>query len=796
MTFRSMTIYQAKGTRGREGNAEYPNPVTVRKLADLREAVAWDHVGAAYKRSHRSNKNFLYSDCLLMDVDNAPGKNEPNDTPPEEWKDIEQIRADLPGVCFYAAASRNHMKPKDGRPARPKWHIYFPIEKITDGAKYKAIKTDLQGLYPYFDKDATDRARFFYGNDTAAVQYVVGPLTIVDYILQARADGRIKPKTTMEAPAPARGSFEALDAVSSGSGLYDLREVLAAIDPAQLDYSDWVNVGMILHKYQGPPYYFTADDWDAWSRRDAARYKPTDCRRRWNGFRNDEGGVGARRLIDLAKVQGWAPPARRAALKYRPAGRDLTDAGNAELFARLCRDRLRWCDALGWLHWTGKVWELDDHAAGRLALDFSAAMLREATEHYSRETVDKEQAPEAKAYLNHAIKLRSTAAQLNMLALAKARMAIRAAELDADPEILNTLGGIVNLRTGDVTPHDPQQFCTMLAPIASSSEGAQLWDDFLNLVTCDDRDLKAYLRRVAGMTIVGKVYTEGMQITIGGGRNGKSTFYGALSKVLGEYAGSIDADVLIVKRHESRFELTPLRGKRLVLCGELEIGQRLSTKALKRLTSTDPLNIERKYRDPERIHPTHHVIMHTNVLPLIGDARDNGTWCRLTVIPFNAVMPTGKKNIKAYDDILVKNSGGAILQWMIDGAREYLAAGGSLDDIIPEAVRAATAQYRANEDWLQPFLNECCVFDSGQAQAVELYSEYQAFASMRGDRYIRKGREFYDALGEAFKARGLVCKKPANKVTWYGVRVIHAYTAPSVRQDFGAELEPDDAPLS
>ena len=481
-------------------------------------------------------------------------------------------------------------------------------------------------------------------------------------------------------------------------------------------------------------------------------------------------------------AQDFAP----RVLQYRPGGRDLTDAGNAELFARMYWDRLRYCDALGWLAWTGKHWDNDDHAASRLALDFSKAMLKEAAANFAEATGDDGDAtPAAKAYLNHAMKLRSANAQRNMLDLAKARLVIRARELDADPEILNTVAGVVSLRSGQLTPHDPKRYCTKLAPVAPSRRGAEMWDAFLDKVTCGDRDLKAYLRRVAGMATVGKIYEEGIQITIGGGRNGKSTFYGALSKVLGDYSETVSPDILIAKRNENRFELSNLRGKRLVKCGELEEGQRLSIKALKRISSRDEINVERKYKDQETVTPTHHIVMHTNELPIVG-ARDSGTWRRLTVIPFNAVMPTGKADIKDYEDVLVKEAGGAILQWMIDGAVEYLAAGGSLGE-LPEAVLKATNQYREGEDWLRPFLDECCIFDQGGVtQAVELFNAYQAHAARRGDRYIRKGREFYDALAEAFTARGLVCKKPGNKVTWYGVRVrlMPAYPTPDAATDF------------
>ena len=479
------------------------------------------------------------------------------------------------------------------------------------------------------------------------------------------------------------------------------------------------------------------------------------------------------------------------ALKYRPTGRrDLTDAGNAELFAKMNRNRLRYCKSLGWLVWTGKHWNEDDLAAARLALAFSREMLKEAVTNYDAVPGD-----DSKAYLNHAVRLRSANAQKHMLELAMARLAISAQQLDADPEILNTVAGIVNLRTGAIGPHDPERFCTKLAPAAPSNDGAEMWDNFLDLVTCGDGDLKSYLQRVAGMSIVGKVYEEGMHMTTGSGRNGKSTFYGAMSKVLGDYSETISPDVLIVKRNENRFELATLRGKRLVVCGELEPGQVLSTKALKRITSRDAINIERKFKDAETVWPTHHISMHSNVLPIVRNVRDKATLRRLPVIPFNATMPEGDKDIKAYDDVLVKNAGGAILQWMIDGAKAFLAAGGSLGK-KPNVVKEATKKYIDGEDWLKPFIDACCVFDpNGKAQADDLYRTYQSFAAMMGDRYIRDNRSFQQALNEAFTEMGLVFKSHGGKKVWRGVQLVSARDSARIEDDFGAD-DADVDPLS
>lgn len=83
---------------------------------------------------------------------------------------------------------------------------------------------------------------------------------------------------------------------------YDIREALQQIDPAGLDYQEWLSVGMAL-KEEG----FTAADWDAWSQRDHARYRAGECFRKWDGFHGHGAPVTAGTIIQLAKNQGWQP---------------------------------------------------------------------------------------------------------------------------------------------------------------------------------------------------------------------------------------------------------------------------------------------------------------------------------------------------------------------------------------------------------------------------------------------------------------------------------------------------------
>lgn len=290
-----MNFTVQKGT-----NSRYPYSATVTNAEELKQVTQWDHVAAQYHDGHRGTERFISADCIMLDIDNAPGKGQP-DTPPEQWRDLDAIRADLPGVSFYAVTSRSHMKAKDGRPPRPKYHLYFEIPRTTSAEEYRQIKLDISNRLPYFDQNATDAARMFYGNPEAQVFYIPGDRLITDWIKstpapekppQAPAAVDLKPRDTR----PQRTGVD--------NGLYNMREVLDAIPCSATTRDEWIRCGMAM-KSLG----YDVSVWDEWSAQDGARYKPGECARKWQGFKRD--GVGGNYLINLAKEHGWTPPERQ-----------------------------------------------------------------------------------------------------------------------------------------------------------------------------------------------------------------------------------------------------------------------------------------------------------------------------------------------------------------------------------------------------------------------------------------------------------------------------------------------------
>ena len=143
----------------------------------------------------------------------------------------------------------------------------------------------------------------------------------------------------------------------------------------------------------------------------------------------------------------------------------------------------------------------------------------------------------------------------------------------------------------------------------------------------------------------------------------------------------------------------------MVIAAELEEGVRLDTGTVKQLCSVDPISAEKKYKDPIKFIPSHTVILYTNHLPKIG-TNDKGTWDRIVAVPFKANFRGMKGEIKNYADHLFEHCGGAVLSWIIEGAKRFIANDYNL--IQPPCVAGAIHEYRANNDWLDNFLADCC----------------------------------------------------------------------------------------
>ena len=343
---------------------------------------------------------------------------------------------------------------------------------------------------------------------------------------------------------------------------------------------------------------------------------------------------------------------------------------------------------------------------------------------------------------------------------------IKLDRLNHDPFLLNTPGASYRLSDGLAgrQEHRWDDYCTKVTAVEPGDQGKDLWIEALNKTFLGDRELINYVQEVVGLAVIGKVYVEAMIIAYGEGRNGKSTFWNTISRVLGSYGGDVSADTLTVGcRRNVKPEMAELNGVRLALAKELEEGMRLNTSVVKQLTSTDAILGEKKFCKPASFIPSHTLVLYTNHLPRVG-AMDEGTWRRLIVIPFNAVFE-GKGDVKNYTDFLVENAGPYILSWIIEGARRIIQKEFHLNN--PAVVQAAIDEYRDESDWFNEFFTECCEADeSYTVMSGDLYTEYRAFCLRMGE-FARSTAEFYKVLA----SKGYFKKRVSKGVVIYGLRL-------------------------
>lgn len=737
-----MTIYDA-ATVGSRSNCVYPNPVTVTDADTMRQAAAFDHVCAAYKQNYRSVDNFLKADCLPMDCDNDHSDD------PDDWLTPFDVAMDFPGVGMVFVYSKSHMKQKGKRGPRPRFHVYFICTETTNSEIYSSWKDRLIADYPYFDDGAKDSARFLFGVKNAVVEVYDGEITIDEFL----AD-----------------SFAEWDAVQGqipeGSRNKTMSHYAGRIIK-RLGNTEEAHKQFLKEAEKCSPPLDDAELAGIWA--SAVKF-------------------GAK----VAAQEGYIPP-EQYNQDFLLMPEDFSDVGQAIVLSREYLDRLRFSPATDYIVFNGSFWEESQPNAQGIAQELTARQLEEAETEIQRcmkEMSDNgawamlaamgakkamaafseaqrrsfEKYERAETYRKYAIKRRDTKYISAALKEARPMIQIEQRVLDADEFLLNLPSGTCDLRTGAVREHNAQDYITKQTAVDPSGDGMDVWEDALQTFFQGDADLIRYVQEIVGLAAIGKVYIEALVIAYGEGRNGKSTFWNTIARVLGTYSGNMSADTLTVGcKRNVKPELAEAKGKRMIIAAELEEGMRLNTSNVKQLCSTDEIYAEKKYKAPFSYVPTHTLVLYTNHLPRVG-AIDQGTWRRLIVIPFNAKIE-GKADIKNYSDFLFKTAGGAVLSWIIEGAKRVIASDYKIAQ--PKVVQDAIQKYKENNDWLAHFLDDCCEMgDDFEAKSGEFYNAYRSYCLQMGE-YTRSTTDFYSAL----ESTGVVRKRTRTGVIIYGLKL-------------------------
>ena len=174
-----LTVYHS-GECGNVKNCRYPNVGAGSTPEELKALFCYDHTFIRFKNNYRSIDNFEEVSVAVLDNDNDHSDD------PSKWISVEDIPRLFPDVPCIVYTSRNHMKQKGNRSPRPRFHVAFPVAPITDSSKFTALMQRIQAAYPFFDDNALDAGRFFFGNPDTEV-YIFPGSTSIDWFLNEQA---------------------------------------------------------------------------------------------------------------------------------------------------------------------------------------------------------------------------------------------------------------------------------------------------------------------------------------------------------------------------------------------------------------------------------------------------------------------------------------------------------------------------------------------------------------------------------------------------------------------------------
>lgn len=407
-----------------------------------------------------------------------------------------------------------------------------------------------------------------------------------------------------------------------------------------------------------------------------------------------------------------------------------TDSGNASIFAEVYGKYVRYDLTSGrWLAWDGKRWsrEAGENQAQALSRGVALVWFKEMGE--CTDKGDRKDAFQHWEYTSSAAGVR------NMLFLAKSEpgIAVSAKDLDTHPYLLNVLDGTIDLTTGVMRKHDPNDLMTQLAKVTygecTNPPGIEMWTKCLETWhpaggvdgTWD------YLQELMGYCLTGNTSSRCFPIFWGNGKNGKNVFLDTFLMMLGDYAALAPRTLIEASgREEHPAEIADLMGKRLVLASEPKKGSKLKTSLVKAMTGDCRMKARFMRQDFFEFTPTHKVVMMTQNLPVVDETTD-AIWDRLHKVRWGVKIPKEEQD----PGLTAKLRGEwpAILKWAIEGCLRWQKKG----ILFPtEKIEKDTLEYRVEQNPAAKFVETSLILGKGMfllgGTLTTLLTQWQEFA--------------------------------------------------------------------
>lgn len=487
-------------------------------------------------------------------------------------------------------------------------------------------------------------------------------------------------------------------------------------------------------------------------------------------------------------------PALQPAVEQKPRIEQFTEKGIGRLAGQMYGDKVRYVsEERGWRFYDKGVWNKDQtRTIGRIAEKVSDYVDARVDVIFKKaEEASQSGAADGKDRLDEAKKLKTFAKSMASdkgLRAIQNRLAdqpgvgVAVESFDAEMNLVCLDNGVFDLKNMVLRAHDPKDMLTKRIGVAYDQQAkAPRWVQFLEEVLPDPA-YRRYLQRAIGMSLLGDTSEGAFFILWGETGCGKSQFVKVMNAVMGDYAKTAAAATFVTTRgggNDSRRsnDLHELRGARFVSTSETSETTVLNEELIKRITGDDEVTSHAVYEASITWKPRFTMFMATNFRPKLS-ASDNATWRRVKPIHFpntfykdGVLVDSGVRDLGGW---LVANELPGILNWVLEGAEEFLEFGLGQ----PEAMRAELEEYREEVDPVIQFLNESAeegviLLQTDQEMLfTTAYSVYVAWAKNNNMMPMGKSRFGNRLTGLGYGKRrstGGVCMRTGlgmNPATW------------------------------
>jgi putative DNA primase/helicase len=437
-----------------------------------------------------------------------------------------------------------------------------------------------------------------------------------------------------------------------------------------------------------------------------------------------------------------------------------TDAGNAELFAAMYKDDLRYDhNRRRWRIWSQHRWKEDNSGSVVQCAKRVARWRCEATKAIEDPDEWKRQfrwarASEMRARLDSMLKLAESEPQLSD----------SGAEWDSNPWLLGVCNGVVDLCTGQFRNGQRTDKITLATGVPfDPAARCPRFEKFLIEIFAGGHDLASFVQRAAGYCLTGDTSEQVIFLCCGTGANGKSTLLDTLRFVFGDYTYNLPFSAFELKARSSiANEIAALQGKRFITAIETNESVQLNEARIKALTGSDPITARFLYREFVTFNPTGKFWLAFNHRPAVSDDSP-GFWRRIRLIPFLQQFSEGKRESDLMRKLKAEAAG--ILNWAIQGALMWQAKGLK----APQVVLEQSEKYREESDSIGEFFEDRCIVSPPSQMTVEaLWSAYREWAASNEERPLNR-RTFVDRMS----SRGFKRGRHGHDRTriWLGVRL-------------------------